>query len=536
MTVSPVKSALLAGCLALAAATGAGAANPLPIAPEQADGLGVAILPDDPLGPDTWAGVSRDTVFQLVSRLPEAYDSPTLRILARRLLTAPSAPPVPPPPAPSLLALRLTKLTALGESDVVDLLIRQTPPRHAPEEMARVRAEHYFLTGRDTEACAVVEPFRSTGDPYWANSRAACLALGDKARDALNILTPLTRDGLEDEAVLALVERQAGRRVDLPIDLDLTPPAVALYRKAGQLPPIPELDRAPGAEALAFSSLKLPGRLAAAETAARTGAMPPERLRALYAERAAVTDPKDAAEAPLARARAIQLATSTSDPVKRADALATAFDLAEGAGLLPVMARVALPTLQALNPAPALVQHSPRFARMALLAGDPVTAVAWAKTLHGAAASDANLADQALRLSILMGLATPELAGAPDPAQIADWALLTGDGGQSAALLLAVMQGLGENIPGPLWDVLPPQLPIAPQPVEDAAIWLRLPSAAEAGRTGEALALGLILSQGMAIPSSEPLRLSLLLATLRQLGLERDARQVALESAILSGL
>lgn len=508
----------------------------LALTPEMVDGLGFAVSDDDPLGASTWEGVSRDTVFQLVSRLPESYNSRPLRSLARRLLIAPSAPPTQPPPAPSLLALRLAKLTALGDAGSVDALLKQVPPRYAPEEMARVRAEHFFLTGKDGEACAQIEAYKSSIDPYWMNSRVACLALSDKARDAVTALAPLIRDGLEDETIRVLVERLAGRRVDVPGDLEMTPAAVALYAKGGRIPPAPELDHMSGAAARAFAEMALPGRLAAAESAARQGALSLDRLKALYDAALQKSDPKDASDAPLARARALRLAETNTDPGKKADALATAFDLAESVGLLPVMAELSVPILQKLTPTPALVQHAPRFARMLLLAGDQNGALAWAKALHEAAGTDPALADQALRLSILTGLAAPDIAGPLDPAQISDWALLAGDGGQSAALLLATMQGLGDPIPSPLWDVLPPQLPLVPQPIDDAVIWMRLPSAAHSGRIGEALALSLILTRGETVPSSEPLRLSLAVSALRQLGLEVEARRIAVEAAVMAGL
>ncbi|MFD2261483.1 hypothetical protein ACFSM5_01195 [Lacibacterium aquatile] len=506
------------------------------VTPEMADGLGFAVNEDDPLGARTWEGVSRDTVFQLVSRLPETYNSRPLRSLARRLLTAPSAPPTQPPPAPSLLALRLSKLNAIGDVASVESILKQVPPRYAPEEIARVRVEHAFLSGRDSEACAQVEAYKASVDPYWMNARVACLALTDKARDAVTALSPLMRDGLEDETIKVLVERLAGRRVDVPADLEITPAAVALYAKSGRLPPVPEIERMAGSPARSFAEMNLPGRLAAAEVAARQGAMTLDRLKALYEAAAAQSNPKDASDAPLARARALRLAETETNPAKKADALATAFDMAEPVGLLPVMAELAVPVLQKIPPAPALVQHAPRFARMLLLADDQNGALAWAKSLHEAAGTDPGLADQALRLSILTGLAAPDIAGPLDPAQISDWALLAGDGGQSAALLLATMQGLSDPIPSPLWDVLPPQLPLVPQPIDDALVWMRLPSAATSGRIGEALALALILTRGETIPSSEPLRLSHAVAALRQLGLEAEARRIAVEAAIMAGL
>ena len=105
-----------------------------------------------------------------------------------------------------------------------------------------------------------------------------------------------------------------------------------------------------------------------------------------------------------------------------------------------------------------------------------------------------------------------------------------------AVLIYNLLDGLGDEVPDAQWEVLldgPPQISmVMPQP----ALWRSLESAASKSRVGETVLLSLLaLGQGGPVQAN-PIVLRKVLISMRKIGLEEEARALALEAAIASGL
>jgi len=105
-----------------------------------------------------------------------------------------------------------------------------------------------------------------------------------------------------------------------------------------------------------------------------------------------------------------------------------------------------------------------------------------------------------------------------------------------ATLVYCLLDGLGEEVPNDQWEIVmegPMQTStVMPQP----AIWRSLENAASGSRIGETVLLSL-LAIGQAGPlQANPIVLRKVLISLRKIGMEKEARALALEAAIASGL
>jgi hypothetical protein len=104
-----------------------------------------------------------------------------------------------------------------------------------------------------------------------------------------------------------------------------------------------------------------------------------------------------------------------------------------------------------------------------------------------------------------------------------------------AARLFALIDGLGEPA-GAAWQVLAdPQTPSA-QPLGDPATWFALGDAAEAGRLGETVMLALFVLGPDGPGGAHPIALAQAVAALRAVGLDSEARALAVEAALANGV
>lgn len=104
-------------------------------------------------------------------------------------------------------------------------------------------------------------------------------------------------------------------------------------------------------------------------------------------------------------------------------------------------------------------------------------------------------------------------------------------------LLLGLLQALGEPITADAWEpVLLDAIVDAAPAMPDAAILRALDGAASAGRVGEAVALALIAIGPDGPDAVHPEALFRAVTALRAVGLEDDARALALEALAAAGV
>ena len=105
----------------------------------------------------------------------------------------------------------------------------------------------------------------------------------------------------------------------------------------------------------------------------------------------------------------------------------------------------------------------------------------------------------------------------------------------TTALLRSVFQALGELDPM-TWSDIAARGDPAGRPIADAAFLYALEDATEARRVGETVLLSLILLGEAGPAGAHDLALGTVISSLSRIGLEREARALAIEAALVNGV
>ncbi|MGH6980925.1 MAG: hypothetical protein ACREFC_06930, partial [Stellaceae bacterium] len=257
---------------------------------------------------------------------------------------------------------------------------------------------------------------------------------------------------------------------------------------------------------------------------------PPERLAELYgkqsftdAERANAFGNDNTADTPQGRALLFALAQS-GDAAPRAHAMLLFLAGAARHALYFSAARMVAPIIAALAPGDATRDAAPFFTRALIaagrekeigrwlaLTGTPIPLVTLVKFIDGARPDDK---------------ATGEALAALE--------LRSNDSSRAIGVYFVVMTDYG---PGPAASELAAQL-AKPRPsaMPSTAAWLDLQRAAAGHRRGETILAALAVLQDGGRLNTEPIVLQRALSALRGAGLDAEARAMARDAAVASGL
>ncbi|MFQ5347170.1 MAG: hypothetical protein ACE5ED_04920 [Rhodothalassiaceae bacterium] len=557
--------------------------------------IGVWSDPQVPALPVTmWDGTPRPVVTMLLPHLPLATASPAGRALARRLLLSPARVPAggDDAPQPELLGLRLAALARGGAVDDLLALAEHVPAAAMTEEIQRLRADALLVRGDYAGACEIAgEAVGNSGAADWLRILAMCAALeGDRggtdfrlsllsdageskpaftrlverllveieggnpapgaeesdlppALDPLVFaLARLTRTPISDKLALDAPPLLLGALVEMP---DLAPDLrLRLARRALEAGLIDGLGLAPLLAGIPFDDLLLAVPLSAfVEAAPETASSgdgdvisgnPPEAV-------AAVQPQPPALPQGLSRiALLFQKAMLTEDAGERLATIGLALDEADRQGLRFAIAQALSVPLAAIRPDPALAGRADLAGRIALAAAQPERARAWYEAARTAAAAGDGEASAALaRLWPLL-----LVAGGNDPVPYSDTLLdlwWQGRGGLGDAerlrrgdLLFAILDAFAYPVAESLrQQVLANRTSHGAGP--GIALWRDLMLAIGDRRTGAVVLESLVgLGHGGAA-AAEPAFLVTAIAGLNRVGLERDARRLALEALIGGG-
>jgi hypothetical protein len=277
-------------------------------------------------------------------------------------------------------------------------------------------------------------------------------------------------------------------------------------------------------------------RLAAAERAAAFGALPLDDLRSLYSEITVKPEERkiaiqQAGENPHARAVLYATASQETLPAARAEALQSLLQAGLKRGDFPLTARLVAPLLLELKPSPDLDWFAPMGAR-ALYAVDRLQEAARWVEIGGAPARTQLFLIARLALG-KNGPAWPKdgLKSILEATQPKDTIAEPG----KLLLAGALLQAMGEPMTPADWATLVALPPAAAAPLPSVAVWLDGRDAVAARRLGEALLDTLVMAQSGGRLSSEPIVIAEAVARLGALGLDVDARHLALEAALAAG-
>ena len=102
--------------------------------------------------------------------------------------------------------------------------------------------------------------------------------------------------------------------------------------------------------------------------------------------------------------------------------------------------------------------------------------------------------------------------------------------------MFSLLEALGQKIPDAFWARLYSGPLVDPAPAPNIAIWHGMIAAAGGRRLGETVLMVLLAVGGDGIAGASPTVLGSAVASLAALGLDSEARELALEAALAHGL
>jgi hypothetical protein len=502
---------------------------------------------------DMWKGTDRALVERLLPQLPVALASPAMRDLERRLLLTNAEAPAGKSGGANLFSLRADRLAAMGLSRDAAGLLALMPAHMADKISARLRIDSLLLSGDVDGACRALDDTRAaaSADSYWQQAQVFCQLRAGQADKAALGLDLLRDQGPQDAAFFKLADALGGGKVALASLPSPSALELAMLRQAKiALPPDAVRSHSPS---LLAAIAEDPGldtavRLAAAEQAAAIGGLAIDRLQEAYTRMffppGGLEDPIAASAAdpgPKGRARLYQATGATAQLQDRARLLQAALERARRQGGYLLAVQVNMIYLLPIAPAPDLAWFAGDAGRALFAAGHLEQANAWLELARSRAAGDPRMMASAAALAVYARIAGVGAPLAWDPAALAAWRASAGAsaGGER---LVAIFDGLGEPMGGG-WSTigatpisaLSGSAPVAMAPA-DPAVLLDLSEAATRHRIGETVLLALYALGPGGPAGCNPLSLSRVIASLRLIGLDNEARAIAIEAAIAAGV
>ena len=503
------------------------------------------------LGADMWVGTDRARLLRLLPQLPDSYDSPTLHDLARRLLLSTAIAPARAGTdgETSLIGLRIERLAAMGLAGAVAEMMAIAPPPETDGVLLRLHVDNRLLLSDNEGACQSAMAGKEVLDPLYRDQITMfCHAVaGDM--EAADFGANLLREGgdLDDPAFFSLADAlTAGTR---PKVKSLTSPAplhlaMAAAAKAELPSDVLETSSPLMSRALADSTLISDSvQLAAAERAVMASAIGPASLAERYAAMEFSDKELDSAlsiaegdYSPRNRALLYQATKLSKLPVARGAAIQKAWELAGVDGTYLLSVGVYQPELEALQPGAELAWFAPEAARALFLLDQPERALAWAATAQRYA-SEPEEKHAAALLWPLTALAEGSATGSGHGRWLSAMAEMNAnEAGMKAGFAYTLFEAMGERISDDRWEALLQGAARADVLAPDPAYTRAFRKAASAGRLGETVLLAILLLGGGNLEEGDPALLSEIVIGLRMVGLENEARRLAIEAALAGGL
>ena len=513
--------------------------------------------------PETiWEGVSRKKLEKLMSMLPVNSKSPALRKLTLRVLL--SRAKVPGRDSvnnklSSLLNSRIRLLISMGYIKEAAELMSQIPPEMFDDKMLRAEADALFMLNDNARVCSLVSSqVRKIDTSYWQKAFIFCQSLAGEAEKAALGASLLRETGESTPIFHGLLNQISGlQKYNVKSLVDPEPLYFAMARVAkAELPDDVVFSNNPAIlRTIAISPNASPGvRLEAAEKAEALGVLKTELLRQLYAgvafsETAEDTSTLDAGDKLSSRQRALfyRKALVESSPHETAKIISKALALAMETGHYSSSARVYLPVLKGLQPSEEISWFGKEAIRALLSAGEIDLVVKWFE-FYGSMDSTnidvKNILSYSRPLALISGAIDD---GQWNPEMLKEWRSATSKISNTNASdneevdlpkvmrLYTLVYGLGYEIPDSYWDELVNNArvsTIGPY----LAIWESIDRAVQNGSLGEAILLFLIAMGENGPGDTSNILLQKILFSMNKLGLNKEARVIALEAALATGL
>lgn len=509
------------------------------------DTTGVLSPADGALPVDMWRDTPRSLVDALLPRLPVDTPSPAARALMRRLLLSGAAMPRGEAEPGRLLDARAWMLWRMGDTAGVLQLISAAPVDSRSASLWRLDTDARLLAGDAGAACRTAEErIGEDSDIYWQKVLGFCQALaGDEDGAALTIAL-LSERNEDVRSYRALIDALGIRRAPPPKLVEATPLNLAMLRAAGVSPP-PQTaegeDLALAAMIARTETFAEPLRLTVGERAVAAGVLPAEELYPLFAHvRPSKLMPTASrggvpTDAPPASVTAVLRESLAADEAgsNQAAWAARVLDAGRQTGAWLQAVHFVAPWLASATPSAETAGAAQTIIPALLVLGERTRAEAWLDWLGDAPGGNPQ-AEAALRALLpLARLARLRQAQSWNADSLINW--WQSERGQSGARLRAerlvtMLQASGENIPDALWQSLLQGPAQVSGTSIDPVFRSQLLRAARARRVGETALLTLV-SLGTEGPQSLGMSsLEVVVESLRAVGLEADARALAVEA------
>jgi len=522
-----------------------------------ADSVGTMDATAGGLGLDMWSQTPRALIERLLADLPSGMRSPAMRDLTRRLLLSTAIIPRPTDPGQettSLIGMRVQHLMDMGLIDDATALVAIAPGRETDPALLKARVNARLMAFDLAGACTSGEgQVDLVNDPFWQKIQVFCRAVeGNVGAAQLGAAVLEETDPEPNPVFYSLIDRLTGdpaseisslpdpeplelammrtARLELPADV-LTTRTPALLRTVGVSPNAP-----------------LALRLEAAEDAAAVGAISPSLLAEIYGSvpflpRELESPLSAAAEEPGPRSRALlyRAASVQEEPEARAAILERAVQMARDENVHPLVVRVHSQHLTSLEPTETLWWFAEEAARALYALGEPTQAEAWIAMLRSEAIKDETAKAAADRLWALAQLFRDPATEPADTVAEAAWreALIASDpekGRYRVSLAYVVLQALGHEVTQETWRMLVRADSFTATPIPDVSVRRAMTAAADAGGRGETALLALLALGADGPAVADAAMLADVLVQLNKVGLQQDARALAMETVIDAGL
>lgn len=493
------------------------------------------------LGLRLWEGGDATTLKTLLGQLSAPLTQPSLRDLQLRLLLTQAPGPRAPDGLDSLVPVRAERLRAMGFETEANLVAQQSNAAGSSDPQDAV--EKLLEAGDNDAACAKVRD-QVAGMPkpggFWQRATIFCQILNgqnDQASIGMDLLReqgsgdPRNKDFVTVAAILTGDSKPQSLKA--PIS-NPEPLLAAMMKRANLKVPamapgaVPSLPVGPVAQAAVArdASKPLAERIKAAEFAFATGLLPADELTGLYLQvpSAAGQAAISGMDTPEHRGQLYQLAQRGQMPASRAQVISQALREAMLRGDYFTTLPLYLPYVQQITPNASLAWFAPDAARALLASGNIDKGGFWLNLAQGAGSGNAEVAKAVPGLSLLARIAG--VYGTRDPGRdpVAEWKAASGADDGAAQRLYGALAGLGD----PISNHSGASLPGGGDP--------QLGAAAQAGRRGETVTRALLLLAGRGLAQADGASLAQALGGLNAVGLAKEARRIAIEAAIWSGV
>jgi hypothetical protein len=559
-----------------------------------AESVGVLDRDSGGLGADMWSGSSRLTAANLIDGLPDHPANRAMRNLERRILLSIAAAPADHKDI-SLVAHRIAKLQSIGAYGDVARLISVTSQNKPAADLAEAEVNALLVTGQLDDACAAIDGYGTRFDTsFWLKAAVYC-QLRSKNTSSASFSTDLVREveGESDKLFFALNKAiRNGGNVPTALLVNLRPLDVAMLELTKQGLPASLLQNADAPTLIAFvksantaSDLKLE----AARLAERQGYITTDELATVYkavtfssAELQDVLN--DASESAPAReyAKLYQAAAKSDVPAVRAEILAHMYDNARNNGDYGQIARLCAPLLEDVPINNDFAWFATDALAASIYSNDLERAGGWLSQAKASANAGNALEGRLIVLYPALALSGLEDTGATDGESATSTGLAAirnyGLGGtvkptppltetaptsqaqakhrarmdewaeqqmarddqvaarNDAELVYSLFAAFGIEVPEKLWENLLVQPYVVSGAVPNAGVVHKLAQAARNNQRATVASLVVIANGGISADLQNPVSLGQSIAALRLVGLEGDARRIAVETIMENGL